>query len=444
MKRKIFLYCLGAVFICSTGCQKKDTVRTSAPKPEKTFGTLNGQVMHLYQDTVYVLRDNIFLNAGEQLIIDPGTLIKVSPLNNPSFIINAGAVIEANGTADNPIVFTSNEPPGSQGRNWGGISITGKSINNSTSPNGDATDLSGVLNFVRIEFAGLTLNSVGNRTIIENVQVSYADRSSFVIRGGTFNTRKLVSFSSGGAADFYITEGYSGKMQFILAYRHPFAGKAASEPFNALAGIFIENSPWNAVDARPYTYPVISNATIIGPDGQTGTAPAYTDTLVKSAALITTGSTGFLIRNSIMLGYPAGGWLIGDSLTASGLHHGLSELSHSVLHSNARSKVFYLPPGVYPPFGNTDFEGYMLAPDFHNEVFGNSNAFLLADPFNYEKPVPIPKQTSPLMEGASFDGTVFGDAFFTKVNFQGALGSDNWLSNWTNFNPLKTNYNYPR
>lgn len=443
MKKKLFFFCFGAILVYATGCQKKETVRTSVAKPEKSLESLQGLIIHLYKDTVYTLSQTVVRNSGEQLIIDEGTLIKVNP-GGASIIINAGAVMEANGTRDNPVVFTSNEAPGSQNRNWGGISIAGKSINNSSNPTGDVTDLSGALHFMRIEFAGLALKSVGNRTIIENVQVSYAERSSFVIQGGSFNARQLVSFASNGPADFYISEGYSGKMQFILAYRHPFFGKAGSEPFNALAGIYIENHPWNAVDARPYTYPFISNATVIGPDGQTGSSIAYKDTLLKTGALITTGSTGFRIRNSVMMGYPLAGWQIGDSLTASGVHYHLSELTHSVFHSNDRKRVFYLAPGIYPPFGSNDFETFILAPDIHNELIAQSTGFQLADPYNYDEPNPMPKQISPLQTGANFESSYFSDPFFAKVTFRGAFGNENWLSGWTNFTPLKTNYNYPR
>ena len=145
-----------------------------------------------------------------------------------------------------------------------------------------------------------------------------------------------------------------------------------------------------------------------------------------------------------MMGYPLAGCQIGDSLTASGVHYQLSELTHSVFHSNDRSRVFYLAPGIYPPFGSSDFETFILAPGIHNEVIGQSAGFQLTDPFNYDDPNPMPKQISTLQAGANFEDNYFSDPFFAKVTFRGAFGNENWLSGWTNFTPLKTNYNYPR
>jgi hypothetical protein len=83
----------------------------------------------------------------------------------------------------------------------------------------------------------------------------------------------------------------------------------------------------------------------------------------------------------------------------------------------------------------------MLGPSFNNEIFLSSDPFMLTDPFNYDvHPDPLPKTGSPLLNGANFD-SLFNDAFFQKVNYRGAIGTDNWLKDWTNFLPLQTNYN---
>jgi hypothetical protein len=66
---------------------------------------------------------------------------------------------------------------------------------------------------------------------------------------------------------------------------------------------------------------------------------------------------------------------------------------------------------------------------------------MLTDPFNYNvRPDPYPRTGSPLLSGANFDAP-FNDAFFNKVDYRGALGSDKWMASWTNFLPLQTNYN---
>lgn len=429
-----------------TGCQKEENVRTSTPKPERKMETLQGKVVHLHRDTVYILSQSFNRNNEEQLIIDEGTIIKVNVTQAPSITINAGAIIRANGTQNNPVVFTSSSLPGDQRSSWGGLIINGKSVSNASNPNGDIGDSSGVLNYVRIEFANLVLNQVGNRTLIDNIQVSYSGtRSAFEIHGGTFNGKHLISYASGGSSDFYITKGYRGNLQHLLAYRHPYFGSRGSNPFNALAGVFIENNPVDPVGARPYTYPIISNLTVLGPNALYGSTAAYNDTIFPAAALVTTGSTGFRIRNTVLAGFPRGAWYLGDSLTGYGVVQNFSELTYCLLHSNDSARTFYLKPNIFGPFTSADFRDYMLDPLFHNEVIPDFATFGWQDPFNYDvSPNPLPKNDSPVLAGANFDGPDYSHSFFNKVNYKGALGTDTWMQGWTNFLPLKTEYNVPK
>ena len=449
-----FIGLLSTQLLFLSGCRKAENIRSATARPEKELLDFTGanssqnrlKIVHLYKDTVYTLYNNSFTREdGEQLIIDEGTVIKIDAVQRREIIIKQGGVIIANGTASNPIVFTSNDLPGNQKRNWGGINIQGKAINNSANPTGDPDDFSGSLNYTRIEFAGLVLNGVGSRTHIENVQVSYAeDRSSFEIAGGSFNARNLVSYACGGPADFYMTMGYSGKMQNVLAYRHPFFGNSANTPANALAGVFIENNPYNP-EATPYTNPIISNLSVIGPDAQHGSTPSYADTSssFRSAALVTAGNAFFQVRNSLLLGFPVAGWYIDDALTAFNVNFDHSPLTHSIVHCNNSSRAFYIRDGVYPPYTSVDFKSFALREQYHNQLFDKSADFMLNDPFNYDSPKPFPDAGSPVLEIADFGGSVYNDVFFNKVKYIGAIGNDNWLNGWTNFTPLKTNYNFP-
>src|SRR5687768_9028959 len=128
--------CLGML---AAACQKTEYVRSYAAKPEKKIETLSGKIIQLYKDTVYTLSQPLMRNAGEQLLIQEGTLIKVSP-NSGSIVINKGGVLIANGTVDEPIVITSSMPTGSQLVNWGGITINGKAVDNSNPTGADPTD----------------------------------------------------------------------------------------------------------------------------------------------------------------------------------------------------------------------------------------------------------------------------------------------------------------
>lgn len=425
-------------------CKRSGDITISAPKPEQQIViTLPmPQVVHLYHDTVYILDQNMVIDSGQQLIIDEGTLIKV---NGGSITVNPGGKLLANGTSQNPIVFTANASPGTANVNWDGIVLLGKSFNNAGNTAGNATDASGSLHYVRIEFGRLVLSGVGSGTTIENIQVSYAGKgAAFEINGGTFNARYLVSYACGGPSDFYITEGYTGKLQHLLAYRHPYFGAKSFTPPNALAGVFIENNP-NDTTRTPYTYPVISNLTVLGPNGQAGSKAGYSDTLsIRPAALITTGNARFRIRNSLFLGFPEGAWYLDDSLTADGLVTRRSELTWSIVHSNDSTRTFYLKPGTYP--NAAGFKSYMLGAAFHNLQFTTAGDFMFNNSFSYDSPNPdpMPKPGSPVLTGADFSGGDYSDAYFNKVAYKGALGSDNWLRGWVNFNPLQTNYNYPQ
>jgi hypothetical protein len=446
-KRNLLVGAVTTLCMITIGCQKDENIKASKVKPEVILSDKDNRgtrlrVVQLHKDTVYINTDVFTRQAGEELVIEKGTLIK----GGGGINIEPGGVIIANGTRDNPIVFTSNSRRGIQGANWRGIIIKGKSIDNSTPGAKDSTDFSGSLLFTRIEFASLTLEAVGSRSVIENVMVSYASNSSFSILGGTFNTRYLVSYACGGPADYYITRGYSGKMQNVFAYRHPYFGNVGIAPANALSGMFIENNPFNPEGARPFTNPFISNLTVIGPNAQNGSPSRYADTTpsFRVAALVTTGSSCFSIRNSVFVGFPSSAWRLDDRATAENIQLGNGDLAYSLLHANMPNRVFYLKPETLSPFLSNDFRNYMMQPVFQNGMLTNALDIKVADLYNYNAPGLMPLEGSPLLTGATnFTGAVFDNSFFQKVNYKGAIGRENWLSSWTNFTPLKTNYNFP-
>ncbi|MBI3882908.1 MAG: hypothetical protein HY305_01460, partial [Sphingobacteriales bacterium] len=239
MKQKILVHsfvCISFLLvILLTGC-KKDTIFKTYAKPQTVIASNSGDTLHLHGDTVYVLTTNLVISAGQVLIIDAGTLIKVN--DRLSIVIKKGGRIEAKGTAIQPIVFTSSAFKGTPGfisytsaqfeHAWNGIEIDGNYPSNI-----DSTSIgTGILNYVRIEFAGTTnnfsrtpcllLQDIGSGTVIENVQVSYSvAATSIAFSGGNVNARNLVSYASGGS-DLYLQDGYKGMLQNILAYRHPY------------------------------------------------------------------------------------------------------------------------------------------------------------------------------------------------------------------------------
>jgi hypothetical protein len=434
-------------------CRKKEDVRAYTAKPEKELtgfvGSERAKQIHLYRDTVYLLKTDFTREQGEIITIESGTLIKISTDRQPIGInINPGGVLISDGTATDPVVFTTGDRTGTQGKNWRGILINGRSKNNSNFDRGDTTDFSGSLHFTRIEFGGLTLKEVGSESQLSDIQVSYSNsRAAFEIDGGTFDAKDLISYANAGGIDFFFTGGYRGRLQYLLAYRYPFFGGIA-DPFtqNTLCGVYVENSSIDPINASPPTFPRISNMTIAGPGYANGIPAPYFDSTLRTASIVTSASARFHFRNSVFLGYPSAGWYIDDYETALNMDsNNISSCRSSVmLDLTDTSKTFYLVPGAYPPFLKNDFRDYFKRSQDTNTVFANLDQFGFNAPLGYENDAFVLTGNSPLNGGANFQGSGFEDDFYDKVLFRGAFGTGNWAASWTNFKPLKTNYNFPQ
>ena len=170
-----------------------------------------------------------------------GTIITLSAdPNNFSDGPRTSARLVADGTADNPIVFTSAKA-NPEINDWGGIILAGRATNNIPGGFGeieglsnavqyggnDDGDDSGTLRYVRIEYSGfsiaegselqaLTLYSVGSSTVIENINVFEVSDDGIEIFGGTVDVKYLVVY---GADDdsFDYDQGWQGRGQFWVA-----------------------------------------------------------------------------------------------------------------------------------------------------------------------------------------------------------------------------------
>ena len=222
-------------------------------KPKSTFYretefVLNGDLKEnttLSRKNCYLIAGNVVVKSGATLTIESGTIIKGDYATTGSLIIEQGAKIIAEGSETSPIVFTSNRAisdrnPG----DWGGIIILGKAPVNKlggkqildlnemfTFGGSDIADNSGVLKYVRIEFAGkrlkgkyafdaLTLAGVGNMTKIENVQTSFSQKNGFSFLGGNLKVTKLVSFKN-YIHDYNFNAGTNTTITNSLAFRFP-------------------------------------------------------------------------------------------------------------------------------------------------------------------------------------------------------------------------------
>ncbi|MFM7380564.1 MAG: hypothetical protein ACKO2X_05580, partial [Bacteroidota bacterium] len=238
------------------------------------------------RNNIYVLNGYRYIKDGATLTIEPGTIIKGDKASKATLIVSKTGKIFANGTATEPIVFTSNQPAGQRTYgDWGGIVMLGNATINVAGGSAlieggllgaDATyggtnddDSSGVLRYVRIEFPGvayqpnneingLTMGGVGRKTVIENVQVSYSGDDSYEWFGGTVNGRNLVAIR-GWDDDFDVDFGFRGKVQFALSIRDgAIADQSQSNGFES-------DNDASGSSNTPFTQPYFSNVTIIGP-----------------------------------------------------------------------------------------------------------------------------------------------------------------------------------
>ncbi|MDO5969033.1 hypothetical protein Q4Q35_04360 [Flavivirga aquimarina] len=200
----------------------------------------------------YLLMGNVFVTDSVTLTIEPGTVIIGDFQSKGTLTISKGAKIVAEGLETDPIVFTSNRSVKKAG-DWGGIIILGEAPTNKfgnssisslygnldsssyryTNYGGTNTNSnSGVLRYVRIEYAGkklkdrsnfsgLLLASVGNETVLENVMISYCAGDSFRIIGGEANLTKAVSYRS-SKNDFKFNYGAQSQLTNSLAIRTPY------------------------------------------------------------------------------------------------------------------------------------------------------------------------------------------------------------------------------
>jgi hypothetical protein len=332
--------------------QERSVTTLQAGRAEVTIDGANPIAANrtFFADTVYILKGFVKVSPNVTLTIQPGTKI-VGDTNTvgSSLYVLRGARIEANGTAQNPIVFTSQRAaPNRKPGDWGGIVIVGRGIINRTAnpiltegPAGvsenyaggtDNNDNSGTLRYVRIEFAGydvssgngqelnsLSMYAVGKGTTVEYVQSVAGLDDSFEWWGGAVDARYLVSYESGDD-HFDWTEGYRGRNQFLIAYQstrippRTGAGVLGSDPRGfegdgcdpGVAGCTLSTTG----ASEPFSLPVFANFTVIGANGLAG-FPADGNGLV-----VRRGSAGVFV-NGVIARYPGRGISIRDAFTDS-------------------------------------------------------------------------------------------------------------------------------
>src|SRR6187431_2217860 len=132
---KKLLYLAAFTGLIMTGCRKIEVDGDSSgtdPKPTPESTILEGRISAnrtLTANNVYKLRGLVYVTNGATLTIEPGTKIVGEAGKNGGLIITRSCKIIADGTADKPIVFTSEAATPTRG-DWAGIVILGNAPTN--------------------------------------------------------------------------------------------------------------------------------------------------------------------------------------------------------------------------------------------------------------------------------------------------------------------------
>ncbi|MDZ4668210.1 MAG: PKD domain-containing protein [bacterium] len=426
-----------------------------------------------YNDTIYIINGYTYVKNNAVLTIQPGTIIK-GGANKASLIITRNGSIIANGTKNQPIVFTSGKPAGQRNKgDWGGVVILGKAVINrptdcTTCPGsavaageagiqnaiegdldnatGDAlyggndnNHSSGSLKYVRIEYAGtvitpgneingLTMGGLGKGTTLEHIQVSFADDDAFEWFGGNVNAKYLVSYRNVDD-DLDVDFGFSGKVQFAICQRDSALFDIGSGP---TTNGFESDNDAAGTEAKPYTDPTFSNITVLGPLAN-GIPLGYSNSFQNGARIRRNSSTSLF--NSIIMGYPDAVFIDGARSVNKNQNDTLL-FKNNILAGNLRAVNASTSGGSNPVA--TRAKLFSMGNDSIASSMG-----VLVDPFNYINPVFAPAPGSPANSGASFSGSKISDAFFAPTTFRGAMGANpdsNWTNCWCNFDPQNANY----
>jgi hypothetical protein len=364
----------------------------------------------------YTLDSVIEVLDGATLTVEPCVKILGT---KPTAVLGVlpGGKLEAAGTADAPILFTSAKVAGKRAPgDWGGLIILGNAQVNqpdtkiegleAATPYGSTTDdnndeSSGTLEYVRVEYVGrdidgagnesngITFGGVGSGTKVSHVMVSNSIDDCFEWFGGTVNADHLIALNCDDDA-FDTDFGFSGTVQFVFGKQYEATAEKDSNGF--------EMDTSNSASIDPLTTAKWSNVTLCG--ANTGTAPAD-----PRIGMVLRRQVSGSIVNAIVTGFDSGAFSVRDidkdpptdiSLTSSLIFGNLS-VNHADTHKAAA----------------TWFEDQDGNVDDGDEVPAGFDCY--SNP-----PSPVPDES---VEGVN------PGAGFEKAEYKGAFaGGQNWMT----------------
>ncbi len=387
-------------------------------------------------DRTYILDGLVFVNDGQTLTIEPGTVIRARSGQGSlasALIVARGGRLIAEGRKNEPIIFTveGDDLEGSVALEakglWGGLIILGNAPIHTESgedmiegipvsePRGiyggqDEDDNSGILRYVSIrhggsdigegnEINGLTLGGVGRQTTIDHVEVISNADDGVEFFGGRVNCSNMVVAYCGDDA-YDIDQGYGGKGQFWLGLNGPDSNHA----LEISGGI-------EALPSLPGNLPVLQNLTLAGWGDEADTCLVhlshYGGMSLSNSILLKPGK-GISIAHSTN---PGDSW----SLFTNGRLGVYNCIFHPLKKGNTGISI-YSPTGAPLSEEMEQLGDSLLA-------WGNSSD----DPGTSVDEVPMLLPPTTVFENMA----PYSATWFEKVSFKGAFGSNNWLEGWT-------------
>jgi hypothetical protein len=352
---------------------------------------------------------------------DVGAIITLRGDDDNFTTERASGRLVANGTAAQPIVFTSARASKAAG-DWGGIVLIGEAPNNIPGGTGDveglsetvqyggtvADDNSGRLSYVRIEYCGygiaadselngLSLYSVGSATVLDHVQVYKCTDDGFEWFGGTVSAKYLVSAYNDDDS-FDMDEGWRGNGQFWLGVQAPGADNGFESDGRKTLGV---GDP---------TRPVLSNVTLYG-------FGAGKDAADKNYGMRLREDFQGILSNFVIANFAGINWKLesadGD-VTSSNYDAGLLTIKRSAVYDNDNDGA-----GAFGGFASSSDSTRFCATANAVSVLGAS---ALTNPAGNDfRPVGG--------SVAANGGQAPSDTWFTAASYMGAVGtSDNWTT----------------
>jgi len=457
--QNLALLFIGIAIIGFTSCEKTDPDPDPSDK-DATEYIIDGKTVTIIDhgqgtgnktftaDKEWILDGMVYVNNGQLLKIEAGTIIKGKPgqgENASALIVTRGAKIEAKGTETEPIIFTAlaDDLNGSVQKTdrglWGGVIILGAARIN-TVPNRkniegipttesrgeyggeDDHDNSGIMQYVSIrhggsnigadnEINGLSFGAVGDGTTIDHIEVFANNDDGFEFFGGTVNTSYMIAaYCKDDAFDW--DQGFTGKGQFWLAVQDPNAGDRLGELDGA-------DDP---EDGIPLGGGEIFNATFVGRG------------IVGSRTLTFRANGGGAFKNCIFVNQNKGVDIeLIESLTASSswkrFKDGALLIENNIffdIADNTDAGVFKVKVKDGVSAGDAasaeaDWAAYIATAN--NTT--NLNPGIVYPSSGTFNPIPTGAVTGNL--------ATYPSSFFTTVNYKGAFdpAASNWAASWT-------------